>query len=326
MLGVAKIAKETALVARGTWCNLCGARLAGNTGSPLRFSWRGGKAERPAALSTSCGSTGADTSGTLAPTEALTWSICLKCYQERMRCATCGTPVGGQAFMLEGDLRFYCAGCFHSRPRCDTCDRPVGAHYWTRPDGRKLCDRCQSTAVTDTHAALALFERVKARLGEQLGLALREPCQLRLVGRRQLLSMVDRSTLQHLDADSRGRCFGIFVRQGRHKAIFVEYGLPQIMLLEVMAHEYAHAWQSENSPPDTPLMVQEGFAEWVAYKMLEGWGCYRRSDRMLRRDDLYGRGLKLVLSWEAAGGRSHVFSNMVVESPKSKVQSHYLQS
>jgi hypothetical protein len=122
--------------------------------------------------------------------------------------------------------------------------------------------------------------------------------------------MVDKSSLQKLDADSRGRCFGIFVRQGAHKAIFIEHGLPRIVLLEVMAHEYAHAWQSENSPPDAPLIVQEGFAEWVAYKLLASWGCYRRSDRMLRRDDLYGRGLRVILGWEAAGGEREVFSKM----------------
>jgi hypothetical protein len=215
--------------------------------------------------------------------------------------------VGSQAFMLEGDLRFYCRDCFELRPRCDTCDRPVGSHYWTRPDGRKLCDRCQSTAITDPAVAYALYGRVRAALARELGISLREPCQLKLVNRKQLLSMVDKSSLSHLDSDSRGRCFGLFFRQGTRRAIFIEYGLPQIVLLEVMAHEYAHAWQSENCPSDVPPEAQEGFAEWVAYKLLQGWGCYRRSDRMLRRDDLYGRGLKLVLGWERAGGVAEVF-------------------
>ena len=93
----------------------------------------------------------------------------------------------------------------------------------------------------------------------------------------------------------------------------MEYGLPQIVLLEVLAHEYAHAWQSENCRQDLPIEELEGFAEWVAYKLLDGWGCYRRSERMLRRDDLYGRGLKLVLGWERqgssppSGGEQEVF-------------------
>ena len=99
----------------------------------------------------------------------------------------------------------------------------------------------------------------------------------------------------------------LIFRQGSRRAIFIEYGLPQIVLLEVMAHEYAHAWQCENCPENVAPEVQEGFAEWVAYKLLQGWGCYRRSDRMLRRDDLYGRGLKMVLGWEKQGGVAEVF-------------------
>jgi hypothetical protein len=77
-----------------------------------------------------------------------------------------------------------------------------------------------------------------------------------------------------------------------------------------MAHEFAHAWQSEQSPNDMPQEVQEGFAEWVAYKLLEGWGCWKRIDRMLRREDLYGRGLKLVLQWEQTEGQVGVIRRM----------------
>jgi hypothetical protein len=170
-----------------------------------------------------------------------------------------------------------------------------------------LCERCLSTAVTDPGVAAALYRQVKSRLEAQLGMGLREPCRLRVVSQEQLLSMVDKSCLHSLSPSSRGRCFGLFVRQGSRRAIFVEEGLPRIVLLEVLAHEYAHAWQSENCPQETPVEALEGFAEWVAYKLLVGWGCYRRSDRMLRRDDLYGRGLKMVLGWERIGGEGEVF-------------------
>jgi DNA-directed RNA polymerase subunit N (RpoN/RPB10) len=231
----------------------------------------------------------------------------VQCYRERLRCTTCGTHVGHEAVLLEGETHIYCRYCFEQRPRCDTCGRPVGAHYWNRTDGRKLCDRCQSTAISDTAEAHALYRRVRADLARYLGISLRESCQLKLVSRNQLLHLIDKSSLYHLDADSRGRCFGLFVREGRHRAMFLEYGLPRIVLSEVMAHEYAHAWQSENWQREAPPEVQEGFAEWVAYKLLEAWGCRRRSERMLRRDDLYGRGLRLVLDWEEQGGAVEVF-------------------
>lgn len=287
--------KRTLSVARGQWCNLCGTRLAGN-GWSLPFARRTHR------------SGSAYFSGNRAfDTEYITWSVCVQCYEKRLRCAACGVPVGAQAFMIEGDRQFYCPECFEQRPRCDTCDRPVGTRYWTRPDGRKLCDRCQSTAVADSNAAHALWRRVRESLAKELGMTLKEPCQLKLVSRNQLISMLEKSSLHTLDSDSRGRCFGLFLQQGNHKAIFIEYGLPQIVLLEVMAHEFAHAWQSEHTPMRTSLEVQEGFAEWVAYKLLHSWGCYRRSDRMLRRDDLYGHGLQMVLSWEQEGGKAEVF-------------------
>jgi hypothetical protein len=119
--------------------------------------------------------------------------------------------------------------------------------------------------------------------------------------------MISKSSLCHLDADSRERCFGLFIREGKHRAIFVEYGLPRIVLIEVMAHEFAHAWQCENGERDQQPETQEGFAEWVAYKLLEGLGCRRRCERMLRRDDLYGHGLRKMLKSESEGGKTAVF-------------------
>jgi len=273
---------------RGLWCNLCGERL--ERGADLSFLPARHKVEWREATGRSS-----------------TWSLCLQCYEQKLRCASCGLQVGGQAFMLEGETRIYCRHCFEERPRCDTCGAPVGAHYWTRPDGRKLCDRCQSTAVSDPSQAHALYKQVRSALVRTLGMTLREPCQLKLVNRRQLYELIEKSSLHSLDADSRGRCFGLFIREGQHRAIFVEYGLPQIVLLEVLSHEYAHAWQSENCSSDSPPEIQEGFAEWVSYKLLQCWGCSRRSERMLRRDDVYGRGLKLMLQWEREGGTAEVF-------------------
>lgn len=242
-----------------------------------------------------------------------TWSLCMECYNSRLRCLLCSLQVGSHGIMLEGERGVYCRGCFESRPRCDTCGRPVGAHYWARHDGRNLCDRCQSTAITDVQYAYALYRRVRAALNKALQLFLREPCQLKLVSRNQLADLIDKSSLYSLDATSRDRCFGLFMREGRHRAIFVEYGLPQIVFMEVVAHEFAHAWHSENCPGDTPAEIQEGFAEYVAYKLIQSWGCTRRAHKMLRRDDLYGRGLKTVLQWEQALGERGLIEKMTLK-------------
>lgn len=299
-------AKERYVTApvRGLWCNLCGSRLAG------KGSMAGGIITRHR-----------EVQWTEATGKVSTWSLCAQCYAERLSCAACGLQVGAQAFMLEGEAGIYCKHCFEERPRCDTCGCPVGSHYWTRSDGRKLCDGCQSTAVSDPAQAHALYKRVRSSLAQLLGISLREPCQLKLANRRQLLELIEKSSLHSLDADSRGRCFGLFIQEGRHKAVFVEYGLPQIVLLEVMAHEYAHAWQSENCPRGILPEVQEGFAEWAAYKLLQAWGCRRRSERMLRREDIYGRGLKKMLQWEEKGGQAEVFRNIKCDPRNFKGES-----
>jgi hypothetical protein len=83
------------------------------------------------------------------------------------------------------------------------------------------------------------------------------------------------------------------------------------VLIEVLAHELAHAWQSELGEWHAPQEVQEGFAEWVAYRLLKSWGCYRRYERMLRRSDLYGHGLRLVLAWDEQGGRQEVIRRVL---------------
>src|SRR4051812_506696 len=201
--------------ARGLWCNLCGSRLVSL--DMLRPAPRWARK--------------AEVAGSRSSGEH-TWCICEQCYRKRLRCSTCGAQVGAKAFILHGDSRFYCNECFEKHPHCDTCDRPIADYYPSRAQGRNLCDRCQSTAITDPNAAHALYGRVRAALSRQIGLSLHEPCQLKLVSHRQLMSVVDKSLLYSLDADSKGRCFGLFMRQGAQRSIFIESGLPQIVLLE----------------------------------------------------------------------------------------------
>src|SRR5207253_11185028 len=107
---------------------------------------------------------------TIAPVSPVSYatpaiSICEQCYNKRLRCAACGAQVGPQAFMLEGDSRFYCPECFEQHPHCDICDRPIdarrvpsteyrvpseanaeaplGTRYSVLSTDRNLCDRCR---------------------------------------------------------------------------------------------------------------------------------------------------------------------------------------
>jgi aminopeptidase N len=75
-----------------------------------------------------------------------------------------------------------------------------------------------------------------------------------------------------------------------------------MLFLQVAAHEYAHAWQGENCPLLNNVLVHEGFAEWLAYRVLEYYHYSQGQQRMLQRTDLYGNGLRWALDLEARVG------------------------
>jgi hypothetical protein len=267
---------------QGHYCNLCGRAMPPGVRSEVRLPGADGTPQR--------------------------WTVCESCRQTWLRCASCGRALGtrNESFLLVPEARrFYCERCW-SRPRCDTCGLPLGAVSYVRPDGRRMCDRCHLTAIYDPAQAQALYERVQRTVHEVLGLTVAIPPHFHLVNHDQLLELADHHSASMLENDARQRCFGLFLRDRHLRAIYVEYGLPQIVFCEVVAHEYAHVWQGENCPLLNDARVREGFAEWVAYKVLEYWGCTRRLAHFRQRTDLYGQGLQLMLRWEAAGGVSGV--------------------
>jgi aminopeptidase N len=90
--------------------------------------------------------------------------------------------------------------------------------------------------------------------------------------------------------------------------MYVVSGLPQILLIQTVAHEWAHAWQGENCPLLRDPLVREGFAEWVAYKTLQRMGASKKMALMEQQDGLYGQGLQKMLELERRGGLSGVLA------------------
>ena len=86
----------------------------------------------------------------------------------------------------------------------------------------------------------------------------------------------------------------------------VVYDLPERDAVEVIAHEYAHNWETEegNMAPELRdhervpckgTLVSEGFAEWVAFKVLDFYGLIRNMESIhLREYDKYGEGFHLM--------------------------------
>jgi len=231
--------------------------------------------------------------------------------------------------------RPYCQACYRSRPACDVCSAPLTDEQWRLSDGRVMCAYCYTSAIFVAADAVALYEEMKRVASEILGLKLNIPTGLALVDRNQLAEVIrqqlkvgtkpvdigseppdigrratypisvgdvpggDTTSLPELDPQ---RTLGVYARRGMRRGIYVQTGLPRMLFLQVAAHEFAHAWQGENCPLLRNVLMHEGFAEWVAYRVLGHYGYTRGRERMLARTDLYGQGLKWALDLEAGQG------------------------
>jgi len=237
--------------------------------------------------------------------------VCPTCHQLLKICLSCGRPVRGKIHEFDG-VGPYCKSCVQKSPGCDVCGAPLVDKHWQLSDGRVICAHCQETAINIPTVAVVLYEEMKSIVARQLGMRLNVPTGLALADRNQLREIIHQQQennksggmdQQELDAN---RTLGIYARRGMRRGIYVQTGLPRTLFLQVAAHEYAHAWHGENCPLLRDVEMHEGFAEWVAYRVLGYYG-YSQGQKLMRdRDDIYGRGLRWALELESGEGASGV--------------------
>lgn len=275
------------------FCHLCGRPLTGTTGGlgghAFRHrDWPSGlvlhlcddcAAHKPCCLA--CGLPG-NVPG-----------LCKTCRRTGQFCLTCGRKARRRVTI--GHSGPYCADCARDHPRCDVCGLPVVNGRRPLADGRLTCADCEATAIHDPGEAQAIFRAAEDAIGRQLGLSLGVPTGLLLVGRDELLAVM-RELGQ--EPDGAADTLGAYTRRGRRRGIYVLSGLPRLLLLQVAAHEWAHAWQMENAPLLRDPLLREGFAEWVAYRLLRARDEMEAAERMLAREDVYGDGLRRLLQLE----------------------------
>jgi len=227
-------------------------------------------------------------------------------------CHLCGRHLRGHAWVYalngipDGQSIVVCRHCQETAPRCDVCGVPMGAHHIRLPDGRRTCARCHQTAVYDPARAQVLFEHVARVVTDQLDLGLNVGTDFTLVDHQHLRRLAEET---HLDIQSdTNNVVGLFVRDGRKRVMYLLSGLPQVLLIQTVAHEWAHAWQGENCPLLQDPLVREGFAEWVAYKTLQVMGAVKKMALMEQQDGLYGEGLREMLELERRDGVSSVIA------------------
>lgn len=103
--------------------------------------------------------------------------------------------------------------------------------------------------------------------------------------------------------DTNLRTLGLYVRKGHTRVIYMLHGVPRLIFRTTVAHEYAHAWQTEYCPLLQDEVLREGFAEWVAYQHLIWLGATRAAERMLVAHHPYRPFFDHVLRMEQQLGR-----------------------
>jgi len=222
--------------------------------------------------------------------------VCVGCLASAQRCHACGKPVREGIELQDGTDRIFCLTCVQTLPVCLACRAPVDGRGCRLPDGRVRCHVCNASAIDDPGQAQALYMEVQDIAARQLDLALSIPTPLVLVDSGQLQAVLQTIGSDHPSETKQLR--GVYARKGLKRGIYVESGLPRVQMIEVIAHELGHAWQAERKPLLSDPVLVEGFAEWVAYKVLDVLGETTAQDIMLKRTDVYGQGLRRVLGWQ----------------------------
>jgi hypothetical protein len=269
-----------------------------------------------------CACCGVEILGEYAYYEELGWSVCADCNAAD-RCRGCTLPLAGALLGEDG----YCARCIGSAERCTSCGRPMLETFWTVEgvEGR-FCPRCRTEApecascgaptrdgrrvgerifCRDCRAAWvgqddyhAIYREVTARARDLLGLKIERLPELVIEQDGAALAM------RGLDAAPGADVCGLYLRdESGRSTIHLLSHLSVVRTTAVLAHELAHAWQAENCSPHQGRRLREGFAEWAAWKLLEGVpGSDAERDVIAGRTDEYGQGYRMFAGIEETHG------------------------
>ncbi len=105
----------------------------------------------------------------------------------------------------------------------------------------------------------------------------------------------------------RGAEIGLYRNSGNCHDIFIMADMGRDSVIGTVAHEMTHAWQSDFCPADQDIVLKEGFANWIAYKILQKIGAFTYAQNILEHaDPVYGVGFKKMLEWEDSLGERGV--------------------
>jgi len=224
---------------------------------------------------------------------------CTRCLAKLLRCKACGKPILGTFYRFPFGKGIFCAECRNSRHACDLCGVPVGDQHWKYPDGRTICGDCGERAVFNVEAIKNIVRYSRESIERRLGLKVKKPYAVRVEKLSGLSSPTPNSGAKGVAADGAlyGRELGMYRLENGKSEIVLLFGMPPDLLYETAAHEYAHAWQTENNLNNLEQELFEGFAQWVAAEVLREKGFFGALEKLETRTDFpYGTGYQRLKS------------------------------
>lgn len=219
--------------------------------------------------------------------------VCTRCVSAAPRCTSCGLPILDTYWTIEGADGRYCDRCRRDGHECGACGAPVSQGVYRA--GRFFCSSCAPRLLVSRASYDELYERMLVLARDRLGLALDRPPALIVESPQELQGALENAP--------DGLC-GLYERDGLGRTrIRILSNLTEARAAAVLAHELAHAWQARHCPESQGTRLREGFAEWVAWKLLEGWdGADRERKTIRRRTDDYGHGFRTFAALEERTG------------------------
>ena len=216
-------------------------------------------------------------------------------------CGICDGAIEGQYYdNLWGDVVH--ASHIGEYPPCEYCGRLKAGRLTGKglryPDGREICGVCLESAVTRIADARGLLVKARETL-RKYGIQIEHDFRLKLINKNEMarLGPSGRSDLSGF-AELKERSALLGLVKERKIKIYALSGLPEDVMLGVLAHELMHVWMFTQCPWETDEVLAEGSCEYAAYLALKD----HRSDlarycleNMDQRDDpVYGIGYRKV--------------------------------
>ena len=205
---------------------------------------------------------------------------------------------------------FLCKVCA-VKPKCFACYMP--ADGGTFKDGRRICKKCNKTAIMEKAKAEQVVKKVRKVMREKLAIFTDHDIKYHIVGKKQLKKhvahdneggtelglyrfekVVEKTTTKKSFLGKTTTTTEEKIRSKTHSIYFL-YGIPEKKFIEVAAHELAHDWMQEYYPNIDDIKIKEGWAEFVASKVNSIYGQSDMNQRMeVNKNKIYGDGYRMI--------------------------------